>query len=167
MNTEILNRWNAATERLIQLLSSLSEEQLNKVPFEGSWTAGQVGDHLYKSYDVMGILNGNVEDTHRDPMERLLPMEKTFKDFSIKMKSPESIVPTNQHMDKKQLLSGLKHRIERQRDAIKTMDLTKTCLDTKFPGGDTFTRQEWLSFNAMHTERHNHQLETIIEKVKP
>lgn len=165
MNTELLNRFDAATEKLTQQLSSLNEEQLNKVPFEGSWTAGQLGNHLYKSYNIIDVLNGNVEETHRDPAVKLIEIEKTFKDFTIKMKSPEMVVPTNKHIEKERLLSSLKERIEIQREAIKTMDLSKTCLDAEIPGCGPFTRREWLGFNTIHTERHNYQLANIIESL--
>ena len=163
MNDKLLNRFNLATTKLMQQLSSLSEEQLNTVPFEGSWTAGQVGNHLYKSYNVMDILNGNMEETDRNPGAKLAEIDKTFKDFSIKMKSPEFIVPTTKYIEKEPLLSSLQERIEQQRQAIKTMDLSKTCLDAEIPGGGSFTRQEWLGFNTIHTERHNVQLRNIIK----
>ncbi len=165
MDTELLNRFDAATNKLLGQLSSLNEEQLNTVPFEGSWTAGQLGNHLYKSYNIMEVLNGNVEETHRDPAAKLAEIEKTFKDFTVKMKSPEMVLPTTKHIEKEKLLSSLKERIEPQREAIKTMDLSKTCLDAEIPGGGPFTRQEWLGFNTIHTERHNYQLANIIEKV--
>lgn len=163
MNTELLNRFDTATGKLMKQLSSLNEEQLNKVPFEGSWTAGQLGNHLYKSYNIMDVLNGNVEETDRDPVAKLPEIEKTFKDFTIKMKSPEMVLPTNKHIEKERLLSSLTERIGQQREAIKTMDLSKTCLDAEIPGGGPFTRQEWLGFNTIHTERHNVQLGNIIE----
>ncbi|MEH6764703.1 MAG: DinB family protein [Aequorivita antarctica] len=165
MNTEVLKRFDIATDKLIEQLASLSEEQLNTVPFEGSWTAGQLGNHLYKSYNIMDILNGNVEETDRDPAAKLAEIEKTFKDFSIKMNSPEMVLPTTKHIEKERLLSSLKERIEQQREAIENLDLSKTCLDAEIPGGGPFTRQEWLGFNTIHTERHNHQLKNIIESL--
>ncbi len=163
MNTQLLDRFDNATALLMQQLSSLSENQLNHVPFEGSWTPGQLGNHLYKSYNIMDVLNGNVEDTHRDPTEKLPPIEKTFKDFSIKMDAPEMVRPTTKHIEKDRLLQGLEERIQQQRDAIKSLDLSKTCLDAEIPGGGPFTRHEWLGFNTIHTERHNHQLERMIQ----
>lgn len=116
MNTDVLNRFDAATEGLIQQLLSLTEEELNTVPFEGSWTAGQLGDH--KSYNVMDTINGNVEDTNRDPAAKLLEIDKTFKDFSITMESPEFVLPTTKHIEKERLLSSLTERIEEHRKAI-------------------------------------------------
>jgi len=162
MNTELLNRFDAATEKLTQQLSSLNERQLNTVPFTGSWTAGQLGNHLYKSYNIKNVLNGNVEDTDRDPVAKLPEIEKAFKDFTIKMNSPEMVLPTTKYIEKERLLSSLQERIEEQREAIQTMDLSKTCLDAEIPGSGPFTRQEWLGFNTIHTERHNHQLKNII-----
>ncbi|HET8803836.1 MAG TPA: DinB family protein [Aequorivita sp.] len=163
MNTELLNRFDTATKNLMQQLSSLNDEQLNAVPFKGSWTAGQLGNHLYKSYNIMDVLNGNVKETHRNPVAKLAEIEKTFKDFTIKMESPEMVLPTTEHIEKERLLSSLKERIEPQREAIKTMDLSKTCLDAEIPGAGPFIRQEWLGFNTIHTERHNHQLKNIID----
>jgi hypothetical protein len=104
-----------------------------------------------------------VEETHRDPVAKLAEIEKTFKDFTIKMKSPDMVLPTTKHIEKERLLNSLIERIEQQREAIKTMDLSKTCLDAEIPGGGPFTRQEWLGFNTIHTERHNHQLAKIIK----
>jgi hypothetical protein len=70
MKDEILNRFDKTTDELIGLLTPLTQEQLNKVPFENSWTAGQVGDHLCKSYDATGVLNGNIKATDRVPDEK-------------------------------------------------------------------------------------------------
>ncbi len=40
------------------MLEAFSTEQLNKIPFPNSWTAGQVGDHLLKSYGSWEIFKG-------------------------------------------------------------------------------------------------------------
>lgn len=163
MNTELLNRFDSATGKLMQQLSSLNEEQLNAVPFDGSWTAGQVGNHLYKSYNILDTINGKVTETERDPSEKLPEVEKLFTDFTIKMKAPESVEPTAQYIEKDRLLTSLHERIELQREAIKTKDLSKTCLDFSIPDYGAYTRQEWIGFNTIHTERHNVQLGNIIK----
>jgi hypothetical protein len=104
MKDEILNRFDKTTDELIGLLTPLTQEQLNTVPFKNSWTAGQVGDHLIKSYDAAGVLNGNTKAADRDPDEKAAEVSKLFLDFTIKMKSPKEILPTNDTINKSNLL---------------------------------------------------------------
>lgn len=165
MNTSILNKFETTTDELVDLLSSLTEEQLNSLPFENSWTAGQVGDHLYRSYSVMEILNGNVESTDRKPDEKLPEIEKLFLDFSIQMESPKEILPSNESIGKEGLLGRLQERIELQKDIIRSKDLSKVCLDFEIPEYGPFTRLEWIGFNTVHTQRHVHQLRKIIQNL--
>ena len=40
-----------SADEFIATLSRFSNEQLNTVPFAGSWTAGQVADHIRKATD--------------------------------------------------------------------------------------------------------------------
>src|SRR3954467_8838378 len=106
-HNELLAAFTDTTDELMQLLSPLSEEQLNTVPFEGSWTPGQLGDHLYKSYGLGAILNGKTEPTTRPIEEKIGPVKKVFLNFEIKMKSPDFIVPSIGHFDKAVLINGL------------------------------------------------------------
>lgn len=119
-------------------------------------------DHLYKYYDEMAVINGNVEDTHRDPEAKLTDIGKTFKFFSIKMDSPIPILPTTKHIQKEPLFASLMQCIEQQWEAIKSMDLSQSCREFQIPTNEPFTRDEWLGFNPIHTELHNRQLETMI-----
>nr|WP_067062237.1 DinB family protein [Mucilaginibacter sp. L294] len=165
MKNEILNRFDKTTDELIELLTPLTQEQLNKIPFENNWTAGQVGDHLTKSYDAGAVLNGNVKAADREPDEKSAEVSKLFLDFTIKMESPKEILPTDDIIDKGNLLTSLKTRIASLREVIIDKDLTKLCLDFSIPGFGEFTRMEWIGFFIVHTQRHIHQLKNIISKV--
>ncbi len=46
---ELQKTLNCVTDELIQIVSSLDDEQLNQVPFTGSWTAGQVVEHVIRA----------------------------------------------------------------------------------------------------------------------
>ena len=133
MNTDVLNSFEATTQELLKMLLPLSDKALNKVPFKNSWTAGQLGDHLYKSYNVIAILNGNVNDTERPPDQKLGEVRKLFLDFTIKMESPKEVLPTEDPVNKEELLHNLKKRIDQQREVIINKDLSKTCLDFCIP----------------------------------
>lgn len=166
MDRNILKAYDTATSTLIELLSSLTNEQLNIKPTKNSWTAGQVGDHLEKSYEVSKILLGEVEDTQRPPDQKLAEIRALFLNFDIKMDSPKAIVPTNDPIDKKRLLTSLEEKIQWVNTNSKNMDLSKTCLDFEIPEYGPFTRLEWIGFNTVHTQRHIHQLQQIIKTIK-
>lgn len=148
-------------KELIEVLSAHTEEQLNTIPFEGSWTAGQVGDHLLKSYGVAETLNGRTAQTTR-PIDAMVERIKAvFLDFSTKLKSPEFIIPTNDHIHKEQLLKDLSAKTSQILQVLKTRDLTETCLDFEPPVLGKLTRLEWACFVYCHTTRHIHQLKKI------
>jgi hypothetical protein len=160
---ELLHDFSTATGELIDLLSSLKPAELNVVPFEGSWTAGQLGDHLLKSYGVAEILNGKTKSTNRPVDEKIIPVKEAFLNFDIKFKAPDFIVPSDGTIDKQTLLTDLHSKIKPVEDFIKAdNDLTLTCLDFELPNSGALTRSEWIQFMTVHTQRHVHQLKKII-----
>lgn len=162
MNTEIINELSSAFEELIQLLNGLNEEQQNRVPFEGSWTAAQLGDHLFQSYEVVATLNGNVAETNRPIDHKVADLKELFLNFDIKMESPDFILPYLGIIDKKELMHGLEYRTKAILASAAKNDMSLTCLDFEFPGFGMLSRLEMLTFVLVHTKRHIHQLKNII-----
>lgn len=158
MMTEIKETRNA----LLQTLAAFNEEQLNKVPFEGSWTAGQVSEHLIKAVSA-SLLYGNTMETERPPDIMVQPLRDQFLDFSTKMKSPDFIIPSDGPHDKAKVTGQLQKIWEDIEEAADTLDLTKTCLDFELPGAGFLTRLEWVNFMIAHTKRHTHQLNKIYK----
>lgn len=151
---------------LLNKLAPLEQEELNTVPFPGSWTAAQVGEHLLKSYDVVACLTGTVAPTSRKADAYVKPLSEQFLNFDIKMESPDFIRPSAGVIDKSYLMAGLNERTKGILDYAESgPDLTLTCLDFELPGLGALTRLEWLNFVNVHTIRHNHQLVTIIQYV--
>jgi hypothetical protein len=165
MNDEILSRVKAATDELVDLLSSLSETELNIRPFEGSWTAAQVGEHLLKSYGVGRILEAPVEPTERDPNEKVLLIKEMMLNFDTKMNAPAFIVPSNDAIDKTILLNSLRDASAAILRIAGHLDLLDTCTGFALPEMGEFTRSEWLHFILYHTKRHNRQLKNIRQKL--
>ena len=164
MQKELLAQIDKTEAALLDVFASLTQDQLNKVPFEGSWTAGQVGEHLQKACSVQ-TLYGRTAPTERDPAAMVGPLRKLFLDFSIKMSSPDFIYPEGNFYKKEELYRGLEAAWMDIRKAANTLELTETCLDFELPGFGALTRFEWLSFLVIHTQRHLHQLRNIQEKV--
>jgi hypothetical protein len=165
-NQEVSNELNTQFSELLHLLSPLDEEQLNQVPFEGSWTAAQLGDHLSKAYTIMPVLTGRTELLNRPIDEKLDGIRAVFLDFSTKLKSPAEIVPDSGPFEKAELIGRLTTQTELLASYAQHNDLTLICLDSELPTIGTLTRYEWLSFIGIHTQRHIHQLKNIIQHLK-
>ncbi len=154
------------TSALLQLISSVSAKKLNTVPFAGSWTAAQVGEHLLKSYAIVDVLNGPVKKTERQPGEKIESIREVFLDFTIKMTAPEFIIPTGNLIDKELLLFNLQSRLAQIKEVVQTKDLSEICTSWSLPKLGELTRLEWVHFILYHTQRHNHQLQNIFESLE-
>lgn len=162
-NQEVSQELETSFTELLHMLSGLSEEALNQVPFKGSWTAAQLGNHLSKSYNILSVLNGRTEPADRPVDAKLDGIRAVFLDFSTKLTSPDAIVPDAGPFEKAELLGQLTTQTQLLTSYAQHNDLTPVCLDFELPNSGTLTRYEWLSFLAIHTQRHIHQLKNIIQ----
>lgn len=147
-----------------QTVARFSDQQLNMVPFEGSWTGGQVVDHVLKA-------TGGIPDTNTRPADReyngvIAPVLEVFSDDTIKMKSPDFIVPGGGPFTVSKSLDDLRRLKARHLESIGKQDLHALCLDFELPKTGFLTRYEWFKFNACHAQRHLRQLKRILEQVK-
>jgi hypothetical protein len=166
MNTELSNRLEKNFQELTELLSGLNEEQWNAVPFKGSWTPAQLGEHLLKSYQVLELFNGTYKKAGGKPDEKIEPIKKVFLDMDRKMKSPKELVPSETGIEQKKLVLQLKNITHQLVEFSKTRDLTITCMDEEMPGFGHLTIFEWLNFINFHTQRHLIQLKKIIHNIE-
>jgi hypothetical protein len=161
---QLLEELEQTTHDLLQTIASFDQEMLNTIPFEGSWTAGQVAEHLLKAESgIPEVLSGPVAPAAR-PIDEMVPViESIFLDFNTKMKTPEFILPSAGPHDRQVLLNGFELvRTELQRLAG-AEDLTKVCTSFSFPQMGELTRWEWLNFALCHSKRHTRQLKNIYK----
>ncbi|MBC7947809.1 MAG: DinB family protein [Chitinophagaceae bacterium] len=157
-----------AMEKLHQLFSSFDQREINVVPFEKSWTPAQVADHILRSQTgIVQVVQGPTAPTERSPTEKSGQIKATFLDFNTKMKSPEFVLPTDNPLDKQDVVKRISDSAKGIADALDTQDLSRTCLAFEIPGSGPMTRHEWCHFFLYHTMRHNHQLEKILKKLHP
>lgn len=168
MEKKVIKEFQKVIEDLISALSNLSEHELNKTPFAGSWTAGQVGDHLLKSYSSWTIFNGNTEKAKRPIDENCDSLSELFLDFTIKMEADPSDFnyPTDKFIKKDYLLAEIRNTSNNILNYSKQNDLGFICTDLEFPTFGHLTRFEWLHFYIVHTQRHLKQLKNIVENLK-
>lgn len=151
---------------LLQLMSSLDEEHINVVPFQGSWTAGQLAQHLIRANGgFVRALNGPVQETGRAPDELVEQIRTDFLNFDTKVEASGFVIPPAIRYDKSTLLRELTDINSGLHEAVETLDLTQTCTAFKLPVYGYLTRLEALSFVVYHTQRHIHQLKRIVQKV--
>jgi DinB superfamily len=160
MKAQLISEIDITGSHLLRLLSSFSVQQLNTVPFEGSWTAAQVAEHIWKAGDC-SLLYGPATPTDRAPDEKVDAVKTMFLNFSIKMTSPEMIRPGNDYLSKEVVLSNIHQIWEKLTTAANTLNLSEECHAFEVPGFGPFTRLEWIQFINIHTQRHIHQLQNI------
>ena len=151
---------------LIGLFSSIDEKQVNIIPFKGSWTAGQLAQHMVLSNGgFLETMNGPARDTRRKPDEKIPDIKSTFLNFSIRFESPDFVRPAMIDYDKDDLLNALRSIRDGLDHVLETSDLTKTCTSFELPVLGYLTRLEAAHFVLYHTQRHIHQLTNIVSKL--
>ncbi len=163
---ELQSHINKTFTELGEIISSFNEDQINLIPFEGSWTAGQVAEHIILSVSgFQKIMNGPVAETKREPEGLKNKIQTIFSDFTTKMKSPDFIIPAKKNYKKDELLNALQDLRGKINQVIETLDLTKTCLAFELPVLGFLTRLESIYFILYHTQRHIHQLKNIYRQL--
>ena len=147
-------------------MRSFNENELNTVPYEGSWTAAQVARHLMLSEDGMDeLLTAPMQEADRQPHEKAGWLKDMFLNFETKMKSPDFIVPEDKHYTHAELEGPLTDIRDKMIAAAETANLAEMA---PLPEGHPFegsTKLEMVHFITYHTMRHNHQMEKIRKAV--
>lgn len=165
MKNKILAELQETTHDLLDTISKFTQEEFNRVPFEGSWTPGQVADHIAKAEAGMpAIWQGRTQPTERAADEKVPILEKIFLDFSSKLKSPDFILPSNEPLDKQTLYNSIKNTRAKIEELAATIDLSLTYLDFSFPTLGTLTGIEGAAFIITHSKRHIRQLQNMLAK---
>jgi hypothetical protein len=147
-------------KNLLQAISAIPADKINIVPFEGSWTAAQVTEHMLKAVGIE-VLYGKTQATSRDPAEKIKATSDLFLNMDIKMQSPDFIYPSDKKYEKQELLDMVTDKFTKLIEAARTLDLSLTCMDFEIPTFGLFTRLEFVWFYIVHTQRHTFQLQKI------
>lgn len=167
MKNDLQRKITSTREELLRALELFNQENINSVPFEGSWTGGQVAEHILMS--VSGILEtvqGPAKATERNPEEHVKQLGDIFLNMDIKMKSPDFIIPSDDLKEKKTLSIALGSTLDRIKQVAENDDLSVTCTRFDMPMLGPLTKLEWISFASFHTRRHIQQLKNIAHHLK-
>lgn len=157
---ELLTAIDESLSQLLQLLSALDEKGLNTVPYPDSWTAGELLRHVTKSTaGIAKAMKQKGQPAQRAEGERIAEIKSTFLDFSLKMKSPEFIVPEKGPYEKEASIQELKAAFTAL--AANTNETNLSEMVEGLPVG-AMTKLELLHFVLYHTQRHVHQMKKIV-----
>jgi hypothetical protein len=160
----MLQELEQTTHDLLQTIASFDQEMFNTIPFEGSWTAGQVAEHLLKAESgIPEVLSGPVMPAARPTDEMVPVIESIFLNFEIKLVSPEFILPSAGPHNRQVMLNGFELVRTELQGLAQTTDLTQICTSFPFPEVGELTRWEWLHFAVCHSKRHTRQLKNIYK----
>ena len=167
MKNDLSNELTTTKNELLKALDLFDQENINTVPFEGSWTGGQVAEHVLKSLSgALQNITGPVKHTDRDPGEYVKPLGDIFLNMDIKFKAADPILPTTDPKDRLALRSSLASALEGIKTVAITENISDTCTSFEFPTIGPLTRLEWILFSSYHTWRHTQQLKNIISHLK-
>lgn len=162
MSTDLTTSIQKTFNELHDIIYGFSDDQYNQIPFEGSWTAGQVVEHILKTLrGIPQLMQGAVPSPGRVPDEKLKALEGLFLDFSIQMQAPDFVAPGEEQYEKTTHMELLKER-QRELEQSLQQDLSLVCMGFEFPQFGYFTRLEWIHFFRVHTQRHTRQLINIL-----
>lgn len=166
MYTDVITALETQLKNTITLLEGFTEEEINKIPFEGSWTAGQVGEHLRKvSYKTDKVLLAAAEAAGREPDERAAEFKNIFLNYDSRFTAPVFVDPESKAYEKQRLINALTKAKNAIINAAYKAGLTRVApLPSQHPLAG-ITKLELLYFLTYHTQRHNYQLEKIKEMI--
>lgn len=159
---EDLAEFLAIKNELVSLLEPLDEGRLNQVPFPGSWTAGQLGEHLLKSYRSIDLSKVEGAPCPRPSGEKSPIIDAVFSDYTKKYTPPDRVVPSTERISRAQLLDGLRQVADAIAAFARAHDLSFTGPEFGFIGFGDMTAQEWIHFLTAHSKRHVRQLKNIL-----
>ena len=167
LQQELIDEIENAHRDFIHQLSQFSGQELNRVPNEGSWTAGQVTEHIIKSNGgiLNKLLNGDVTSITR-PYDEQVDLIKNIFRSEDKMKTAFVLEPSQPPHELDDLLKSLRQQKDQQFETINQKDLKELSIELQFPPAPNgLTRYEWLIFMIEHTQRHCKQIESIYNEI--
>ena len=161
---ELFTSLDKTWTELAQLISSVDESLVNKIPFEKSWTVAQLATHVTKSNEGMvEALKTEGKPPERDPAAGVAKLKKIFLDFEAKYQSPEFIIPEARKYSKESIINDMQRSVEKLKEQERTVNLSDLINVQIF--GDV-TKLELFHFVLYHTQRHIYQLKNILKELK-
>lgn len=165
MGAEYINKEiRTVFDAVIATLGTVPENLLDEVPFAGSWTIGQVAEHIIIC--SRGIPDSTHQHAERAYDEKVAELRDMFADRSQKSEAAPAVRPKETLHSLPALVAQLTRNKEKLLQIADTKNLTALCLDMEFPFLGYLTRYEWLTFICVHTQWHICQIADIRQHLE-
>ena len=162
-----LRQFNATLQQWIDMLGDYTLEMLHRSPRPGSWSLGQVYNHITHDTGLFvdqmkeALLSRVDADKTMHPHARAMFDRNGFPDVRIEGPATNTYIPQPQS---KEELAGQLLAIKTAVDALfRDFDPTVSTGKTRHPGLLFFSPLEWLQFAEMHMRHHLRQKKRIDE----
>ena len=133
MHSQIAPTFNA----MLKAISEFSAADFNQIPFEESWTAAQVAEHVKLSIEgIPELFTGATQASDRDPGEKVQMVADVFLDFETKYESPEFIVPQQKEYSIESFTSFFSAYSERLAHLVEELDMSRSASGLKYLASD-------------------------------
>ncbi len=164
--TQLLQDISSTKEAILNVINAIGAKDFNTVPFEGSWTAGQVADHINKATSgLQDLPQMTTAPTDTNPEAKVPMLKEIFLDMETKFKSPDFVLPSDGPHDKDALAQNIAATWDAASRYAQELDLSPTVTSFELPGVGHLTRWEHLYFGLYHTQRHAQQLQRIHKAI--
>ncbi|TLS37116.1 DinB family protein [Pseudalkalibacillus caeni] len=152
-------------EELLQYVSDLSDDQLNKKEDENSWSIIQVLEHLYLLEQVI-----TKSISKELASEESVAVEDKPIHLSVNRTKKVSAPPYVTPSDKYQTLAEIKAKLAESRAALNRVvdEADEEQLEQKsmpHPAFGALSLKQWIPFIGLHEKRHLEQIKEIKEKI--
>lgn len=145
----------------IATLQKFNDDEINQIPNNVGWSAGQVISHITKA-NQSSFLGAKGEVCKRDIGENLAELELTFLNFDIKMESPDFILPDNKSFTTEECIFNITQCFQSLSNALDESEMDEIL---NSPLG-SLTKWEIANFMIFHSKRHLYQLKNIQKSLK-
>ncbi|UEG53598.1 DinB family protein [Mucilaginibacter daejeonensis] len=162
MMQQAINDHRMTMKKLTGILQSFPEDRFNQIPYEGSWTPGQIADHIVLfQQGIPELLAGEARPIQRPADALQKQLASVYLNHELKYTTPEATRPSNRPMAQGSIMIELDDITRSIIKAAQACDPAEECLEIEFPGLGLLTRLEWMYAVTYHTQRHIHQLQKI------
>lgn len=164
---EIVHNLNETREELLGILKGLNRDQLHMKKDSGSWSIGQIYQHLIKTEElfIVAIKKGlrSKEDSflEKKTLEFLL-------DRSKKIVAPDIAKPTDEIIEYHEIFDKLKNSRKKLYEVINAIE-DQSVLSRRYFVHPVFKEMlliEWMETLYLHEQRHIKQINEIKEGLK-
>jgi len=152
-----------STSLLLKFFSSFDSEDFNRKTIDGSWTPGEIAEHLLRlDIAINRTLQGSSIAVNRAPDEKSANIKYVFLDLERKLQAPREIQPSDTIKDPFSIIAKIRAERHKMIEMAQIKDLSEMCTSFSHHAFGDMTRLEWIYLSIYHAERHMLHLEKFI-----